>query len=117
MLKMKKMKFTTIKVLFFKKMQILKKYQYLTRFFLVKKNDRYFIGDLYNDHKVKTLPIKLPKTSAYINSYDVQTKWNSFLIEDNGLLEKYNIVWDKVSADIEKEFDNEPVYNKYFFEN
>ena len=23
-----------------------------------------------------------------------------FLIEDDGLLEKYNIVWDKVSADI-----------------
>ena len=28
------------------------------------------------------------------------------------LLEKYNTIWDKVSADIKKEFDNEPVYNK-----
>ena len=35
-----------------------------------------------------------------------------FLTEDDDLLEKYNTVWDKVSADIKKEFDNEPVYNK-----
>ena len=25
---------------------------------------------------------------------------------------KYNTIWDKVSADIKKEFDSEPVYNK-----
>ena len=37
-----------------------------------------------------------------------------FLIEDDDLLEKYNIIWDKVSADIRKEFDSEPVYNKTF---
>ena len=35
-----------------------------------------------------------------------------FLIENDDLLEKYNIIWDKVSADIKKEFDIEPVYNK-----
>ena len=35
-----------------------------------------------------------------------------FLIEDNELLVKYNTIWDKVSADIKKEFDSEPVYNK-----
>ena len=37
-----------------------------------------------------------------------------FLIEDDDLLEKYNTIWDKVSADIRKEFDSEPVYNKKF---
>ena len=37
-----------------------------------------------------------------------------FLIEDDDLLEKYNTIWDKVSADIRKEFDSEPVYNKNF---
>ena len=37
-----------------------------------------------------------------------------FLIEDDDLLEKYNIIWDKVSADIKKEFDSEPVYNKNY---
>ena len=35
-----------------------------------------------------------------------------FLIEDNNLLKKYNIIWDKVSADIKREF--EPVYKKKF---
>ena len=35
-----------------------------------------------------------------------------FLIEDEDLLEKYNTIWDKVSADIKKEFDSEPVYDK-----
>ena len=45
----------------------------------------------------------LPKTSAYVKSYNGQTKWMYFLIEDDDLLEKYNTIWDKVSADIKKE--------------
>ena len=40
-----------------------------------------------------------------------------FLIEDDALLEKYNTIWDKVSSDIKKEFDSEPVYNKEFLKN
>ena len=36
----------------------------------------------------------------------------NFLIEDDDLLKKYNTVWDEVSADIKKEFDSKPVYNK-----
>ena len=43
--------------------------------------------------------IMLPKTSVYVKSYDGQTKWMYFLIEDN------------VSADIKKQFDSEPVKN------
>ena len=35
-----------------------------------------------------------------------------FLIADDDLLEKYNTIWGKVSADIKKEFDSEPVCNK-----
>ena len=37
-----------------------------------------------------------------------------FLIEDDDFLEKYNTIWGKVNADIKKEFDSEPVYNKTF---
>ena len=55
----------------------------------------------------------LPKTSAYVKSYDRQTKWRYFLIEDNGLLKKYNTIWDKISADIKKEFNSKSVYNKF----
>ena len=45
------------------------------------KNYKYFIGYLYNDHKVKPLHITLPKTRK---SYDGQIKWMCFLIENNG---------------------------------
>ena len=38
-----------------------------------------------------------------------------FSIEDDNVLKTYNTIWDKVSADIEKETDNESVYNKNFF--
>ena len=37
-----------------------------------------------------------------------------FLTEDDDLLEKYNTIQSKVSADIKKEFDIESVYNKEF---
>ena len=37
-----------------------------------------------------------------------------FLTEDDDLLEKYNTIWDKVTADIKKEFDSEPVHHKNY---
>ena len=55
---------------------------------------------MYNDHKVNRLHIMLRKTSTYVKRYDGQTKWMYFLIENDGLLEKYRTIWDKVSADI-----------------
>ena len=54
----------------------------------------------------------LPKTNAYVKSYDGQTKWMYFLIEDDDLLKRYNTIWDKVSTDIKKGFDSKLVYNK-----
>ena len=68
-----------------------------------------------DDYKVKPLHIMLPKTTAYIKRYDGKTKWMYFLINNDDLLEKYNTVWDKVKADVRKEFDSEPVYNKIFW--
>ena len=56
----------------------------------------------------------LPKTSAYVKCYDGQIKLMYFLIEDDDLLEKYNTIWNKVSADIKKELDSKPVYTKEF---
>ena len=46
----------------------------------------------------------LPKAKAYVKSYNGQNKWIYFLIEDDNLLEKYNAICVKVSADIKKEF-------------
>ena len=56
----------------------------------------------------------LPKTCAYVKSYDGQTKWMYYLIEDDDLLEEYNTIWDKVSGNIKKEFDSKHVYSKSF---
>ena len=53
----------------------------------------WIIGYLDNDNKVKPLHIMLPKTIAYVKSYDGQTKWMYFLIEDDKLLEKNNTIW------------------------
>ena len=52
--------------------------------------------------------------SAHVKSYDGQTKWMYFFIKDNDLLKKYNNIWDKVSANIKKEFDSVPAYGKKF---
>ena len=38
----------------------------------------YFIGYLYNDHKVKALNIMLSKTSAYVRRYGGQAKYMYF---------------------------------------
>ena len=80
----------------------MKKYWYLPRFLLVKKNYKCFIGSLYHNNEIKILHIMLPKTSAYVKSYDRQMKWMYFLIKDDDLLEKYKTIWDKTSAGIRK---------------
>ena len=50
--------------------------------------------------------------SIYRRDFD-KTKWLSFLIKDDKLLEKYNeILEKKVSNIIKKEFDKKPVHNK-----
>ena len=69
---------------------------------------------MYDGYKVKPLLIVLTKTSAYVKSYDGQTNWMYFLIEDDDLFEKYNTIWDEVSADMKKKFDSELVYDKKF---
>ena len=59
------------------------------------KNYKYSVDYLYNN-QVKPLRIMLP--SAYAISYDGQSKWMYFLIEDDVLLEKYNWVKSVVTS-------------------
>ena len=59
-----------------------------------------FIGHVYNDHKVKQLHIMLPKTSTNVKNYDGQNKSMYFSVENGDLLEKCNIIWDKVSVEV-----------------
>ena len=63
----------------------------------------------------------LPKRSAYVKSYDRETNWIYFLIENDEIfhhlqhtLKKYNDIWNKVGNGIRKEFDCKVIYNKTF---
>ena len=73
---------------------------------------KYFVVYLHNDNKVKPLHTMLPKTSVYVKVMKDKLNWCVFLIEHDDLLEKYNIIWDKLVVDINQEFDSEPLYNK-----
>ena len=49
--------------------------------------------------------------SAYRKNFD-ETKYLSFLIKDDELLENYNENWEKIKNSLRKFFDNKPVYNE-----
>ena len=67
---------------------------------------------MYSDNKAKSLHVTFPKTSSYVEGYDREIEWMYFLIEDDEVLKKYNTIWDKISADIRKEFDSESACSK-----
>ena len=65
-----------------------------------KKGFKYFIG--YKDVKKTRLScIFLPKMSAYKRDFD-ETKYISFSIKDDELLEKYCKIWEKVKNSLKK---------------
>ena len=86
------------------------KYRYPARFCLVKR-----VLNILLNTKIakKLLYIIPPKMSGYTQSFN-ETKYMSFLIRDDKLLEKYNKIWDKVSNSIKKVFDSEPVSNNNY---
>ena len=51
-----------------------------------KKNYKYFIGYKDDDYRIKPLRTILPNTSAYVKSYDRETKWINILVKDDDLL-------------------------------
>lgn len=53
----------------------------------------------------------LRKVSGYTRNYHDGTKYRSYLIEHDQLLEKCNEVWNEVSKSIIREFDSDLVYN------
>ena len=83
-LKLKKKYFSVIRLLFFK-CRYWESNSILQDFFWWK-NYKYFIGYLHNYNKVKPLHGMLRKTSAYVKSYDGQTKWMYLLIKNDSLL-------------------------------
>ena len=73
-----------------------------------KRGFKYFIG--YKDSKtIGPLCIFLAKMRVYRKNFD-ETKYITFLMKDDELLEKYNKIWEKVENNIKKEeFDSEPI--------
>ena len=69
---------------------------------MAKANYKYFIGFFYNDHKAKPLHIMLPKTSAYVKSYDRQKIDVFFAWRWWWCIKKCITIWDKVIADSKK---------------
>ena len=57
---------------------------------------------MYDDYKIKPLHVRLPKTRAFVKSYDSQTKWMCFLIEDDELLENIKLVGTKSAQKLKK---------------
>ena len=51
--------------------------------------------------------------TAYRKDFD-ETKYLSFLIKGDELLEKYNEILEKVKDNLKKEFESEPVYNEKY---
>ena len=51
--------------------------------------------------------------SGYRREFD-ETKYMSFLIKNDELLEKHNEIWEKVKYSTKKAFDSEPVYNEQY---
>ena len=78
-----------------------------------KKGFKYFVG--YNTKMLKNRPllIFLPKMTTYRKDF-YETKFMSFFIKDDELLEKYYEIWQKVKDSLKKEFDCEPIYNKKY---
>ena len=112
-IEIQRQKFTNIKELFQKKKYIdINKIVVSNKVLLGKKGFKYFIGYKHAS-KMKPLFIFLPKMSAYRKDFDI-TKYTSFLIKDDELLEKYNEIWEKVKNSLKKNFDSEPVYNEKY---
>ena len=72
---------------------------------------KYFIGHK-DANKIRPLCIFIPKMRAYGRGFG-ETKYMSFLIKDDELLEKYEI-WEKVRNSIKKEFGTGSAYNEKY---
>ena len=65
------------------------------------KNYKNFISYIDNDYEIKKISMILPKMDTYIKSYDCETKWMYFFIEDDELL-KNNCTWNNVTNSVKK---------------
>ena len=77
------------------------------------KSFKYFIG-YKDDNVVRPLCIILPKISRYIKYFENERQNMSFMIEDGGVLVKYNEIWNKIKKTLSIKFHSTPVYNEKY---
>ena len=74
---------------------------------------KYFIG--YQEGEiVKPLCIILPQMSGYIKYFEDGGENMSFMIKNNGVLDKYDEIWGKIKDKINIKFHSMPVYDKKY---
>ena len=72
---------------------------------------KYFVG--YKEGEiVKPLCIILSQISGYIKYFENNGKNMSFVIKDDGVLDKYNEIWDKIKEKLNIKFHSMPVYDE-----
>ena len=69
---------------------------------------------MYDNYKVKPLHIMLPKVSAYVKSYDGETKWMYFWLKIITNYKNIILLGIKSALILKKEFEIELVYHKNF---
>ena len=79
---------------------------------MVKKKFKYFIG--HKDTKKLDLYVYFSQKSVHTERTLMKLNIYLFLIKDDGLLEKYKEIMEKVKKSLKKEFDSEPVYNEKY---
>ena len=52
--------------------------------------------------------------TGYLNIFKDRSRKMSFLTDNNEYLERYTIIWGKISDLINKKFDSDPVYNNKY---
>ena len=72
---------------------------------------KYFIG--YKEGEiVKPLCIILPQMTGYIKYFENGGKKMSFMVKEDGVLDKYNKIWDKIKNKLNIKFHSIPVYDR-----
>ena len=74
---------------------------------------KYFIG--YREGEViKPLCIILPQMSGYIKCFENGGKNMSFVIKDDGVLDKYNGIWNRIKKTLGIKFHSMLVYDEKY---
>ena len=72
---------------------------------------KYFIG--YKEGEiVKPLCIILPQMTGYIKYFENGGKKMSFMVKEDGVLDKYNKIWGKIKNKLNIKFHSIPVYDR-----